>query len=488
MDLIDYGFIPGDFLSLYAPQGENTCVPARVTAVHRERYELVCESGKTFGKLKTGIYYTDGAENFPTTGDFVLINFNANGDSLIMKTLPRKSFFSRRDPTPGRGEQAVAANFDYVFIMQSLNCDFNPKRLERYLTLAWQSGALPVVVLTKADLVGNSSGQIRETKRIAAGAFVYAISAKTGFGIDALSEFLKPRKTIVFLGSSGVGKSSLVNALAGKEIMATNEIRENDSRGRHTTTHRQLIKLQSGVMIIDTPGMRELGMVGSASAMPRHGTGLGEVFGDVEQYLGKCKFSDCKHQSEPGCAIRAAIAAGELSPQRWESYLALKEEAHWSDDKAGKYQTNRKRSKEIARFQKQIQKPDYRHTACPETFACKACGALVVPDGAGSQHRNHCPSCLCSVHVDNKPGDRTSLCGGIMDPIGVWVRKNGEWAIIHRCRSCGALHSNRVAADDNPALLLSIAVKPLAEPPFPLGRLEQSFHDMQQDCKTEQPS
>lgn len=477
MNLIDYGFIPGDFLSLDAPKGENTCVPARITAVYRERYELVCEFGKTFGRLKTGVYYADGAEDFPTTGDFVMIRYNASGDSLIMKTLPRKSFFSRRDPTPGRGEQAVAANFDYVFIMQSLNFDFNPKRMERYLTLAWQSGALPVVILTKADLTDDYSGQVREMERAAGGVGVFAVSAQTGFGLDALSDYLKPRKTIVLLGSSGVGKSSLVNALAGKNIMSTNEIREDDSKGRHTTTHRQLIMLPNGVMLIDTPGMRELGMWDVS-------TGLGEAFGDVEQYFGKCKFSDCKHQSEPGCAVRAAIAAGELSPQRWESYLALKKEAH----RSGKSQTNRKQSMETVKSQKQIQKPDYRHTACQETFTCNICGTLVVPEGAGSQHRNHCPSCLCSVHVDNKPGDRASLCGGIMDPIGVWVRKNGEWAIIHRCRSCGALHANRVAADDNPALLLSIAVKPLAEPPFPLGMLEQSFREVQRGCKTEQPS
>jgi ribosome biogenesis GTPase len=244
LDLLDYGFIP-----TMMPE-DVSGTPARITAVHKERYELVCEYGYTFGKLKTSIYYVDGLEDFPTTGDFVLINYNPIGDSQIIKTLERKSFFSRRDPTPGRGEQAVAANFDYVFIMQSLNYNFNIKRMERYITLTWQSGAIPVVILTKADLVEDYSEQMRASQKAAAGVGVYAISAMTGFGLDMLKDYLRPRKTIVFLGSSGVGKSSLVNALAGKKIMAVNEIREDDSRGRHTTTHRQLIRLPNGVMII----------------------------------------------------------------------------------------------------------------------------------------------------------------------------------------------------------------------------------------------
>ncbi len=321
MNLTDYGFLPNMIFE------EKNGIPARVTAVHKERYDVVCENGETHAKLKASVYFNDCREEYPTTGDFVTLEYNPSGDSLITSTLPRKTFFSRRDPSPGRGEQAVAANFDYVFIMQSLNHDFNAKRLERYLTLSWQSGALPVVILTKADLTDDCLDQIRAAEKIAIGAGVFAVSAKTGYGLEALSEYLKPRKTIVFLGSSGVGKSSLVNVLAREDIMAVNDIREDDSKGRHTTTHRQLIKLDSGVMIIDTPGMRELGMWDVTE-------GLGQSFADVEQYLGKCKFSDCKHQSEPGCAVREAIASGELQASRWESYLNLKTESRYSDDKA----------------------------------------------------------------------------------------------------------------------------------------------------------
>ena len=457
MQLSDYGFGPE-----YQIKNQNA-MPARVTAVHKERYALVCEHGEIYGRLKASVYYGNQPESFPTTGDFVEILYVPNGDSQIVATLTRKTFFSRRNPTPGLGEQAVAANFDTVFIMQSLNQDFNPKRLERYLTLAWQSGATPVVVLTKADLVDDYTGHLCAAGRICAGAETLVVSAKTRYGMAALSAYLAPRKTVVLLGSSGVGKSSLVNALAGEARMPVSEIRESDGRGRHTTSHRQLLLLESGAMLIDTPGMRELGMWDVS-------TGLGEAFDDVEQYLGHCKFSDCTHRSEPGCAIKAAIAEGTLSQARWESYVALQSEARYSDDKVTYMKQKQEKFKNIAIYQKQMQKTDYRHIPCPETFTCAACGALVVPQGAGSEHRNHCPQCLSSVHVDNEPGDRASLCRGVMEPIGIWVRKNGEWAVIHRCRSCGALKSNRVAADDNPALLLSIAAKPLAAPPFPLDK------------------
>lgn len=339
MDMKQYGFTPN-----MMPENAQG-IPARITAVHKERYALVCEYGETYGRLKTKEYY-GGFEEFPTAGDFVLINYNPNGDSQIIKTLSRKTFFSRRDPTPGRGEQAVASNFDTVFIMQSLNQDFNTKRLERYLTLAWQSGAIPVVVLTKADLVDEYAPYVHIVESFAVGVSVYAVSAKTGAGLDALADYMMPGKTIVFLGSSGVGKSSLLNALAGEKIMAVNGIREDDSKGRHTTTHRQLILLKNGAMIIDTPGMRELGMWDVTN-------GLGEAFSDVEQYLGKCRFSDCKHQTEPGCAIKEAIANGELSRERWDSYISLKKEAKYSDDRTAFLRQKQQRNKEIAKWNRQ---------------------------------------------------------------------------------------------------------------------------------------
>ena len=317
----------------------NEIITARVTAVHRERYQLVSEKGECFGRLKAKEYLVDRAE-FPTAGDYVTVQYIENGDSLILATQPRRTVFTRRAPGPVPRAQAVAANFDYVFILQSLNHDFNPKRLERYLTLSWQSGATPVILLTKADLVEDYWDYLTRIERAAAGVNVHVVSARSGFGLPRLNAYLQPGKTVVFLGSSGVGKSSLVNALAGEELMAVSEIREDDSRGRHTTTHRQLITLKSGVHVIDTPGMRELGMWDVEE-------GLSDAFADVEAFLGKCRFSDCAHLYEPGCAIQHALATKQLDPARWASYQKLHQEAMTKEEL-----TRRKQQwqKDVAKF------------------------------------------------------------------------------------------------------------------------------------------
>ncbi|MCL1829896.1 MAG: ribosome small subunit-dependent GTPase A [Oscillospiraceae bacterium] len=316
IDIQDYGFEPS-----MLPVGSDH-LPARVTAVHRQRYEIVCKYGFIYARLKSANYYTQN-ELFPIVGDFVLIQYESSGDSLIVQTLPRKSIFSRRDPGPRPVEQPVAANFDIVFVMTSLNQDLNLNRLERYLTLTWQSGALPVIVLTKSDLVDDYSDQIARVRDVSIGIDVIAVSSVTGYGLDQLKAYLKPRVTTIFLGSSGVGKSSLLNALAGESLMKVNSIREQDSRGRHTTTHRELFMLQTGAMIIDTPGMRELGMWDI-------GDGLASSFGDVEEILQRhCRFADCKHRTEPGCAVKEALADGELAPERWNNYLKLKREAEY---------------------------------------------------------------------------------------------------------------------------------------------------------------
>ena len=337
MNIENYGISP--------KAGQGSAIPARVTAVHKERYAIVCRHGECYARLKAAEYYT-GGQLFPTTGDYVLVNYIENGDSQIVATLPRKTYFSRRDPYPGQREQAVAANFDYVFILQSLNQDFNPKRLERYLTLSWQSGAVPVILLTKGDLVEDYWDYLTAVERVAPGVSTHVVSARTGQGLAPLNAYLQPGKTVVFLGSSGVGKSSLVNALAGEELMAVGGIREDDSKGCHTTTHRQLLMLKSGCMVIDTPGMRELGMWDVSQ-------GLGDAFADVEKFIGNCRFRDCKHDREPGCAVKAAIAAGELDAARWESYQKLKEEALDRDELLRR---KREWSKGVSKFTKQRKK------------------------------------------------------------------------------------------------------------------------------------
>lgn len=311
-------------------------IPARVTEVHREMYKVVSEKGESSARLKGSLFNQTGvAEDFPAVGDFVLLRYNEQGDSQIVKVCRRKSKFSRPDYS-GHGvgyvktilEQVVAANFDYVFILASLNYDFNINRILRYITVTWESGGIPVVLLTKADLMEDYLEQLKQVQSQAIGVEVIVVSAKTGLGLDQLAKYMKPGNTLVFLGSSGVGKSTLVNALAGEEIMNVNDIREDDSKGRHTTTHRQLILLKNGVMIIDTPGMRELGMWDI-------GEGLSEAFSDIEELFTKCRFSDCTHKKEPGCAVIKAIEDGTLEYSRWKNYLLLKGEAKFTEDKAG---------------------------------------------------------------------------------------------------------------------------------------------------------
>ncbi len=342
MNIYDYG-LTDDILP-----DDKSGTPARIISAHKGRFGIVSQYGEGFAQLKSKEYYYEG-EVFPTVGDFVLIDYIENGDSRITATLERRTFFSRRDPDTGRGEQVIAANFDYVFIMQSLNENFNPKRMERYLTAVRQSGAEPVVILTKADLTDDYLPYILQTSRVAEGVETHIVSSRTGYGMEYLGKYLRKGKTLVFLGSSGVGKSSLVNTLAGKEIMDVSGIRESDGRGRHTTTHRELVMLGNGTMVIDTPGMRELGMWDISE-------GLGEAFSDVESYAAMCRFRDCRHQGEPDCAVRKAIENGELDGSRLESYLKLKTEAKYSDDKAGYLRQKEQWAKSVSVYSRKLKK------------------------------------------------------------------------------------------------------------------------------------
>ena len=327
INLTDYGY-----------RGECTPDIARVSAVHKERYGLITPFGMTYGFLKPGNYML-GEQPYPTVGDFVRIKFNPSGDSRIIETLPRRSLFSRMEAGPLQREQAVA----------SLNHDFNPRRMERYLTVAFNSGASPVIVLTKADLCPDVQSKTAEMENTAPGVPVHAVSVYAGLGMDALNQYIKPRTTLALLGSSGVGKSSLLNALAGRYEMRVNSTRDVDSsKGRHTTTHRQLIMLESGAMVIDTPGMRELGMWCA-------GDGLDAAFPDVEAVLARgCKFSNCRHESEPGCAVRAALDSGELDTERWRRYTALQSENRRSNDRQAMQRERRAHMKGIALKRKEL--------------------------------------------------------------------------------------------------------------------------------------
>lgn len=343
MNIKDYG------LKEEKIAGKINGIPARIITTYRDRYEIVSDKGKGFARLKKGSFYDNPNAIYPTIGDFVMIEWNSMGDSQIVETLKRDSSFSRASSSADRNhemhtqhEQLVAANFDYVFIMQSLNDNFNIRRIERYLTLAWESGAIPVIVLTKCDLVDDVESYISEVESVAIGVDVYAISCKAKIGLDNLQKYFKKGNTLVFLGSSGVGKSTLVNTLIGEDVMKTSEIREDDSRGRHTTTNRQLLMLPTGAMVIDTPGMRELGMWNCDD-------GIDKTFQDVEKYFGTCKFSDCTHTSEPGCKVLEAIKNGELSEERYNAYMKLKNEAKYNSDSESYLREKRNKFKEIAK-------------------------------------------------------------------------------------------------------------------------------------------
>ena len=324
---------------------------ARVTEVQKEQYNIIRSDVEKRARLKSSIFYENKDILYPTVGDFVLIKPNPSGDDTIYYVFERKSKFSRLD-TFNIKEQVVAANFDYTFIMTSLNKDFNIGRIERYLASAYQSGATPIIVLTKLDLCKDEYISIRdEIELVAPGVSIVAISAHTGEGMDELKSYIKPSKTIVFLGSSGVGKSSLVNALSGKETMYVNQIREDDSKGRHTTTYRQLIILENGCMVIDTPGMRELGMWDAVD-------GMSTTFSEIEILGENCKFKDCQHENEPGCAVKKALEEGTLSQSRWNSYVKLIKETKFAQRKEliSAMQKEKARVKSISKFQKEIYK------------------------------------------------------------------------------------------------------------------------------------
>jgi ribosome biogenesis GTPase / thiamine phosphate phosphatase len=310
-------------------------IKAIITEVHKGKVKALCEYGEVSAKLK-GAFYRNGSELeiVPVVGDDVWLRYNDSGDSLITDICVRKSYFVRTDFS-GHAvgyvktikQQVLAANFDVVFILASLNQEFNLKRIERYLATALSSKAKVVIVLTKADLVENCQTFVELVRCEFPDIDCVAISSKTGVGLSDLEKYIQEGKIVVFLGSSGVGKSSLVNYLANDEIMAVSDIREKDDRGRHTTSSRQLIVLKNKAMIMDTPGIRELGLWDAKE-------GIREVFSDVEDYIRLCRFSDCTHRSEPGCKIQEMLNCGHLSQSRWRRYCSLQKENEWGKMKS----------------------------------------------------------------------------------------------------------------------------------------------------------
>ena len=323
----------------------------RVLSQERGRYRVVSEFGEqaaiVSGKFE---YHAKTVSDFPAVGDFVMFEPNADGDFVVIQAvLARKSVFVRKSAGTGRQEQVVAANIDTVFICMSLNNDFNIRRLERYLAAVYDSGATPVIVFTKADLCDDVNGIIDTLPfEITLGADVLVTSSFAEGGHEAILPYLQSGKTVAFVGSSGVGKSTLINRLVGNDRIATQGLR-NDDKGRHTTTHRELIMLETGAMVIDTPGMRELGMWDNT-------IGIDTVFQEIEQLAMACKFKNCTHTNEPGCAVRAAIQTGELTEERLDAYLKLKQENEYMADSKAYLAAKEEKFKNISKLNKQHKK------------------------------------------------------------------------------------------------------------------------------------
>lgn len=332
------------FVALATMYPEQTV--GRITAQEKGFYKVVSGSGEKLAEVSGKFRYNaTQPSDFPAVGDFVMIDWNDdNSNAIIQHVLHRKSCITRKNAGDKNQEQVVAANIDTVFLCMSLNNDFNVRRLERYLAIAWESGATPVVVLTKADLCSDLDDRLIEVESVAFGVDVLVTTALEEDGYDVILPYINEGKTVAFIGSSGVGKSTLINCLLGKEMLETNGLR-NDDKGRHTTTHREMFLVKNGGVVIDTPGMRELGMMDSES-------GISQTFEEIEELIEQCRFSDCTHHTEPGCAIQKAIKEGGLSEERWLSYQKLKIENDYATDSQSYLINKEKKFKEIAKINK----------------------------------------------------------------------------------------------------------------------------------------
>jgi ribosome biogenesis GTPase / thiamine phosphate phosphatase len=311
LNLYDFGWDDG-FAAALEPY--DNCIPARVSSQHRGEYDVLAEHGElrahVAGRLR---HEASSGADLPAVGDWVALR-----DETIHGVLPRRSAFLRKVAWSQTEAQVLAANLDSVFVVTGLDADFSLRRLERYLTLAWESGASPAVVLTKADLCDDPLARLLEAEQVAVGVPTHMVSNLTGEGIEELAVHLGPARTVALLGSSGVGKSSLANRLLGGEVQATKELAE-DGTGRHTTTARQLLRLPSGALLVDTPGLREVQLWDADG-------GIHEAFADVDELAADCRFNDCAHTREPGCAVQGAIDEGRLPRERLQSYRALQRE------------------------------------------------------------------------------------------------------------------------------------------------------------------
>ncbi|MFO0586134.1 MAG: ribosome small subunit-dependent GTPase A [Polyangiaceae bacterium] len=315
-----YGF-DAFFRDRFTPFAEQGLTPGRVVSEVGPLFKVIGERGERTAEVSGRLRHrADSKSDLPAVGDWVALRSDWGAPrASILAILPRRTAFTRKAAGREAEAQVVAANIDTIFVVVGLDLDFNVRRVERAVLLARDSGAEPVIVLTKADLCDDLPIRLEAVTRVAPAVSIVAVSAKSGLGIDALNPWLIPGQTVVLIGSSGVGKSTIVNKLLGEERQSTRAVREHDHRGKHTTTRRELVVLPSGALLIDTPGIRELGLWGGEEA-------LGEAFSDVEEIAAECAFRDCTHTSEPRCAVRAAVESGDLGRDRLASYEKLRQE------------------------------------------------------------------------------------------------------------------------------------------------------------------
>lgn len=327
-----------------------SCQPARVTAVHKFAFSLFGESGSLSAVIAGKVLHNSESQpDLPVVGDWVLARPPVGGTTVIVRRLERRSELSRRQPSDRNSlkasatRQILASNLDYVFIMMSLNQDLNVARLERALTMVWNSGATPVVLLSKSDLCPVVQDRSKEIHKVAQGANVHAISSLNRNGLDEILDYFKPGITACLIGSSGAGKTTLINTLCGTHY-SIRAVRQNDDKGRHATTARSLHILDRGGMLIDTPGLREIGLMDDSA--------LNTTFCDIADLSLACKFKDCTHRVEPGCAVLVAVAEGKLSRERYNNYLKLNRELEYQESKSStaKHQESKKKQKQLGKL------------------------------------------------------------------------------------------------------------------------------------------
>jgi ribosome biogenesis GTPase len=324
MKLQQFGWDAGFQKQFDELRSDHSCLPARVIYAQRKMYRVVSEHGEHRGKVRGSLRHRARVPgDFPTAGDWVGIRLDPQdcadkSTATIQFILPRRTWLSRRAPGTKVEEQLICANIDRVFLVSGLDRDFNPRRIERYLSAVYEGGAQPVILLNKVDLCRNLEARMSDIAGVAFDLPTLCTNALSGEGLDQLDSYLGKGETVAFVGSSGAGKSTLINALLGREAQATRDLRS-DGKGRHTTTHRELFLIPGRGMVIDNPGMRELQLWAGEQT-------VGDTFAEIEELAEKCRFSDCSHGSEPGCAVRQRIAAGKLDPKRLQSYLKQKRE------------------------------------------------------------------------------------------------------------------------------------------------------------------